>query len=252
MEVHLSIVCAIDCAKQRKERHVPWIQPVLEGTVGLHPGGAGRRGRCRGCVGGGRGRGHSVVQRHGDRHPQGRPRAGHLQRHGRPHRGRCGPAGARGRGPDRAPQQGHRRGAQRCQGAGARVPACTQRGHQGAHARVARPEGRRLEHRAEQRRGLWRAPHGQPGQGHGWRGQVRGLRGLADRAAAQRLGRCGHRPPEKTVAEDAAGVRALRRGREPGRLLPQRPGPDARAKPTALPWWARSRRARGRSWCATA
>src|SRR2546430_8482196 len=31
-----------------------------------------------------------------------------------------------------------------------------------SHARVARPEGRRLEHRAEQRRGLWRAPHGQP------------------------------------------------------------------------------------------
>ncbi len=115
-------------------------------------------------------------------------------------------------------------------------PALASRGSSSSPTR-ARPGERRLELRDGLAvKGFGEAHAKLLAQTDGWRGRVRALRRLADRAAAQCLGRCGGRLSRGQLSRHDAGRRSLRRRRERRRQPQHRPRPDARApRPQGLP-----------------
>ena len=139
------------------------------------------------------------------------------------------------------------------------------RGHQGDHPRIARAEERRLGLRDGLRPGLWRGACQAVRRGAGRQGQICRLRRLADGAAAQPLGRRGHRLSQEdyrptcrwsatATAWPKASTTATRRRsisarQSRSRRLPdlRQPGPDRRRASARRAAPRRQGRSSGRS-----
>ena len=181
-------------------------------------------------------RGDPLVQRHGgrDQGPGGGARLGRLD--GRPDERRPGPPGAGRRGPHRAGRRRDRGRAERCRGAGAGARQGARAGHPRHHPRVARPAERGLELRARLLDRVRRSAREDARRQDGRRGQVRGLRRVADRTPPQRVGGCGDRVARREPSRHGQGRGPLRGRRERGRLPLDRPRPHARpSRPRRLP-----------------